>query len=464
MKNKFILAATTIAMMVFSSACNLLEVEKIPDLNNPTVESVLSSATRVQVRQLAVGLQAAMRAGYFDLTTMGGSIGRECIIFAKTDNRYYTELQGQVAIDPGGIMLPWHIATTSTRRRAEIFLRSAQNSPELTDEEKKACEGFAKTVQAYAMLNNLNMFKDVGIRIAFDDLLTEGDLLNPGPYVDYSAGLTYLKGLADQGAAALDAGGAAFPFPMASGWAGFNTPANMKKVNRAIAARIAMYQGDWAGMNTALSGSFLDAAGDIAVGPKFNYSTTANDAANPFFQPLDDANRPFVPQNSFVTDAEAGDTRVFGTSIREGGKAKIRQRTAVVTLGGFPEAAYEFQVVAANTAQYSIIRNEELILMSAEAKAQTNDLAGAEAALDKIRTSHGLAPLATAKPATVGNKDALIDEVLNQRRYSLVLEGCHRWFDMRRYNRLNQLPLDLPTHQVWTSFPKPQAEVDWDGQ
>jgi hypothetical protein len=441
-----------------------LEVEKIPDLNNPTVESVLTNATAVQIRQLGVGLQAAMRNGYYDMSWCGGSIGRECIVFNKTDNRYYTELQGQIAIDPGGIFYPWYISTTSTRRRAEILIRSAANSTALTAEEKKAAEGFAKTVQAFVMLNNLNMLKDVGVRTEFNDLLVEGDLLDPGAFVDYASGLTYIKKLADDGAAALDAGGAAFPFPLASGWAGFNTPATFKTFNRAVAARVAMYQGDWAGMNTALAASFLNVGGDITAGPKFNYSTTANDAVNPFFQPLEETNRPIVPQNAFVTDAEAGDTRVFGTSIREGGTAKIRQRTAVVTLGGYPEVAYEHQQYATNTASVSIIRNEELILMSAEAKAQTSDLAGAEAALDRIRTAHGLQPLATAKPATVGNKDALIDEVLNQRRYSLFMEGSHRWFDMRRYNKLSSLPLDLPTHQVWTSFPKPQAEVDWDNQ
>jgi starch-binding outer membrane protein, SusD/RagB family len=462
MKNKFILAST-VALLGLGS-CTLTEVDKIPDLNNPTVESVLTNASAAQIRQLGVGLQAAMRNGYFDISTMGGSVGRECIVFAKTDNRFYTELQGQIPIDPGGIFYPWHIATTSTRRRAEIFYLSANNSVELSAEQKKACEGFAKTAQAFVMLNNLNMFKDVGIRTEFNDLLLPGDLLNPGDYVDYAAGLTYIKRLVDEGNAALSAGGAAFPFPLASGWAGFNTPDSFKKFNRAIAARVAMYQSDWAGMNSALSNAYLDVAGDITVGPKFNFSTTANDVANPFFQPLDDANRPVVPQNAFVAEAEAGDTRVFGPSIREGGKSKVRLRLAVITLGGYPEIAYEFQQYPTNTSSVSIIRNEELILMSAEAKAQTGDLPGAEAALDKIRTSHGLQTLANAKPATIGNKDALIDEVLNQRRYSLFLEGCHRWFDMRRYNRLALLPLDLPTHKVWTSWPKPQAEVDWDAQ
>ena len=54
MKNikKFILglcAAGTIA------SCSLLEVDKIQDLNNPTIESVLENASLVQIGQLGRG-------------------------------------------------------------------------------------------------------------------------------------------------------------------------------------------------------------------------------------------------------------------------------------------------------------------------------------------------------------------------------------------------------------------------
>ncbi len=111
---------------------------------------------------------------------------------------------------------------------------------------------------------------------------------------------------------------------------------------------------------------------------------------------------------------------------------------------------------------YLILRNEKLILMLAEAKIQTGDLVGGAAALDTIRVKNGLALLATAKPTVAGNKDKLIYELLNQRRYSLFMEGANRWFDMRRYGKLASLPKDLATHNVFTNFPKPKAEVDWD--
>jgi hypothetical protein len=47
--------------------------------------------------------------------------------------------------------------------------------------------------------------------------------------------------------------------------------------------------------------------------------------------------------------------------------------------------------------------------------------------------------------------------MLKQRRYALYGEG-HRWIDMRRYNRLNTLPVDRTGDDVWTEFPKPATE------
>jgi starch-binding outer membrane protein, SusD/RagB family len=448
-------------LLVGANSCSLLEVDRVPEPNSPTVESILTNATAIQIQQLGVGVQAVMRNGLFDFYTLTAGVGREAIVFAKTDSRYYSDPQGNTKMDPSFFPTFYYNPFNQTRRRAELFYLAAAKSTALSAEQKSACKGFAKTVQAHIMLNCLNMQYSNGIRTSFGDLLSPGDLLKPGKLSDYAGGLAYVKTLADEGAAALDAGGAAFPFPMAKGWAGFNTPATMKKFNRAVAARIAMHQKDWTGMTTALNGSFLDLAGALKTGPKFNYATTSGDATNPLFQALDDANRPVAVQIKFVPEAEAGDTRVFGKSVREGGTAKIRKRTAGTTLGGFPVSEYELQNYVTNTSDIDIIRNEELILMAAEAAIQTGKLVDGEKALDIIRVAAGLKKLADAKPTVVGNKDNLINELLNQRRYSLFLEG-HRWFDVRRYGRLATLPKDIATHNVLEAFPSTQAEVDWD--
>jgi hypothetical protein len=79
-------------------------------------------------------------------------------------------------------------------------------------------------------------------------------------------------------------------------------------------------------------------------------------------------------------------------------------------------------------------------------------LADAVTAINKIRAAAGLLPY-----AGLVTQAALIDEMLKQRRYSLYGEG-HRWIDMRRYNRLNTLPIDRAGDDVWTQFPRPANE------
>lgn len=445
---------------VVNSSCTKTDYVENP--NAPTQESVLRDATRAQIGQLGIGVQSVMPAGIFSLRSWSGSIGREMVYFAQTESRYYRELQGEIPLDAAGIMYGWYLASNQSRRRAEIMMQSAQNTSALTDAEKAAAKGFAKTVQAYSMLDCLNMMGNNGIRTSFTDLSTEGDLLKPGCFKNYTESLTYLKGLVDEGLAALEqSGSTGFPFVMVSGWGDLGTVAGFKKFNRAVAARIAMYQKDWTGLETALNASFLDLDGDLQAGPEFMFSNVSGDATNPLWRSFDNTGTPMLVQAAFIPNAEAGDKRVFGTSMAEGGQSRIRARATASAPPEYPLMTHEVQMFATNTSPVKIIRNEELVLMYAEAKLQKDDLAGAVAALDIIREGNGLQKLAAAKPAVIGDKNKLIDELLHQRRYSLFMEG-HRWFDMRRYDRLNELPLDKPGHSVYTQFLIPKAESDWD--
>jgi len=82
----------------------------------------------------------------------------------------------------------------------------------------------------------------------------------------------------------------------------------------------------------------------------------------------------------------------------------------------------------------------------------------AVAYLNAIRAYAGL----TASSVTTASSNAAFeDELLKQRRFSLFAEG-HRWVDMRRYGRLDQLPRDLTTgtnaHFVARVMPIPQSE------
>jgi starch-binding outer membrane protein, SusD/RagB family len=452
-KNIFIIPL----LVVLFSACTVLEVEDMVDPNGLSLDAAINNPNQKIINQLGVGIQSVMRGGLTDFYRNTGTVGREVVYSASTDNRYFNELLGTEsanfngANDPNGIFNTYYSSYSQTRRRAEVFIKSAETATILSEAQKAGIRGFCKTVQGYVMLNMLNMQGKNGIRESFSDLSSPGDFLKPGKFGTYESGLVVIKKILDDGAAELDKAGTSFPFPMTLGWNGFSTPTDIKKVNRAFAARVAMFQKDWAGMSSALSQSFLNLTGNLSTGPVFTFSLTAGDATNDLFRPVNDAGAPYVVFNEHIRDAEAGDTRL----------SKVRQRAIVRQSGSFLSFTHEVSLYTNNTSSVSIIRNEELILMAAEARIQLGDLAGGVAALNVVRTASGLRPLADAKPAIVSNKDGLIDEVLNQRRYSLFFEG-HRWFDAKRYGKISILPLQTGTFKVFENFNRLDSEVQWD--
>jgi hypothetical protein len=458
----FIISCLCISISGCSKGGFLEVDDSIVDPNSVSVDVVLADPSRAQIIQLSKGLESSMRNGYNDFIASSAAVGREVISSRSTDNRYYTELLGTNvaqyggatagANDPAGIFNGYYTAFSATRRRAELLVLTANNATTITASEKKAVEGFARTIQAYVTLNLLNMQGKNGIRETFSDLNTPGDLLRPGPFGTYASGLVLVKKYADDGLAALNSA-TTFPFTLGAGFTGFNTVNTFKQFNRAVAARISMYQNDWAGVLTNLSGSFLDLTGNLSAGPKYVWSTAPNDFTNTLFVTADNNGLPNVVFNEFIAGVEAGDTRFTGAN------AKAQARTTPRSSGPFT-STHEVRMFASNVSQSAIIKNEELILMYAEAKVEMNSFAEAITAINTIRTTYGLAPY--TGPVT---KTALIDEVLKQRSFSLFFEG-HRWFDMRRRNMLAQLQpqgnIGTQRFVVFENMSRPDAEVQWD--
>src|SRR5207237_6480957 len=93
------------------------------------------------------------------------------------------------------------------------------------------------------------------------------------------------------------------------------------------------------------------------------------------------------------------------------------------------------------------------------AKLATGDKAGAIADLNIARVNSGGLPPSTLTAAS--SDDAVLTGILYEKRYSTLMEG-NRWVDMRRYNKLNLLPLDITSgankNFVAKVVPIPQAE------
>ncbi|PWU05036.1 MAG: RagB/SusD family nutrient uptake outer membrane protein, partial [Bacteroidetes bacterium] len=238
-----------------------------------------------------------------------------------------------------------------------------------------------------------------------------------------------------------DLNGADVSFPLTAGFTSFNDAAGLTKFNRALAARVDIYSGQWSTALNDLSESFFDINGNFNTGVYDVFGTGSGDQLNPAFFPQNQSGEVRLAHPTYATDIEANDDRI----------AKATLRNAPATSSGLTSDR-DVWVYTSSTAEVPLVRNEELILIYAEANIQTNSLPNAVTALNKIRTSHGLLPYSGA--VTV---DALTDEMLKQRRFSLFFEG-HRWIDMRRYDRLGQLPIDRPEDDVWNEFPLPNTE------
>jgi hypothetical protein len=171
------------------------------------------------------------------------------------------------------------------------------------------------------------------------------------------------------------------------------------------------------------------------------FGTGSGDQLNVAFFPPNQAGEVRLVHPSYMSDIAANDDRLGKTSVRDAPYSNTG-------LSGNRDV----WVYQSSTAPVAIIRNEELILIYAEANINGGSVPTAVAALNRIRTAHNLLPYAGSV-----SQPSLINELLNQRRYSLFFEG-HRWVDLRRYNKLNVLPIDRPGDDIWEAFPLPATE------
>ncbi|MFV9483801.1 RagB/SusD family nutrient uptake outer membrane protein [Christiangramia sp. ASW11-125] len=418
------------------------DVEEFSDLNNPEVDAFRDNLTRGDLQDLVGGVLYSMRVRlgtyYDDL----GVIGREYWRFSSSDPRFTADLLGKenAVLDNNTFYItnPWAARYRTVKNVNLIleFIEGQDVSAQFSDSEISATKGFLKTVKAYELLLNLNLTYQNGIRI---DVADENNL---GPFLGYDAALTAIRALLDEAAGDLQNGGDSYPFTLTSGFSGFSTPQSFLEANKAIAARVAAYQEDFPAVLDYLEDSFLTLdASMLDEGIYYNFSADQTDILNPLFFPVEATTAGArIVQPDFVTDAEDGDERLN----------KVAQRSEPLTFD-FLTGDYAVFRYTSNIDAIPIIRNEELILLYAEANIYQNPSEAVEA-LNLIRNSAGLDDYDGDTSET-----SLIDEMLMQRRYSLFAEG-HRWLDVRRYDRLDELPTDREGDDVFEQFPIPLTE------
>lgn len=429
----------------------------IGDLNNPSLEEFTNRPTVSAANSAATGLIIGHRAnvsvqnGY---VAQLGVIGREAYVFDPADPRAIDEMLGPV-MDPGGGAFGGNHWTTpyANIRNANTLLAALEKLSEMRPEDKEGVRGFAKTLMALDFLVVINTRDINGAPIAVD--LPLGQL---APIENKDAVFNHIAKLLDEADAHLSQAGSTFTFRLSTGFAGFDTPANFRKFNRAVKARVSVYMGKNEDALTALSQSFIAANVPADPGSKTAALASLNTGVYHVFRASsgDTDNgllaRTIYGHPALETDAEKGPDGVVDDRFT---RKVTKQATLATAAGGVLSTDLRFSMYPTADSPVPIIRNEELILLRAEANIALRNFGTAADDLNYIRTRSG------RLPDKALNQDNILDELLHQKRYSLLFEGGHRWIDLRRYNRLDSLPRNLsPDYAPHARFPIPFAETD----
>lgn len=441
-------AALALAL-IGAGACNY----DIANPNSPTVLGENPSAG--QVGAAARGILIATRQDVADWALDGAIWGREAYRIDAADPRFVQEMM-QGPLDPGSRAFGgdhW-LEPYSAIRSANSLLAVIGTASSLTAEQQSAVRGFARTLQAYNFSIILSSHTQDQIPI---DVGTDASG-PPAAFVTNAAAWDHVISLLDNAATELQ--GATFPFTLPAGFTGFDTPATFLQFNRALRARVAVYRGDYAGALTFLAQSFIDPAGPLDRGVYIDFGTGPGDVANPLAisaQTGENFGHPSLEtQAQLQTDGISRDRRYLTKLVKRPPRSGGTTNTTPVQLLTSDLGWVRYP---SPSSPVPVIRNEELILLRAEANIGLNAVGAAVPDIDLVRTtSGGLPPY-----AGVVDQPSLLAELLYNKRYSLMYEGGHSWVDFRRYNLTSLLTAfdraGPPPDVIFPTLPIPTAEL-----
>jgi starch-binding outer membrane protein, SusD/RagB family len=447
--------ATLIAGVALMGACR--DSTAVPDFNNPSLQDLTGKPlTRLTLQNIVTGYHDAQRASLGVLPAsyiiFGEVLARDAYRTDASESRYVNEfLNGTPdpsAFSGGG---NW-TAFMRDIRAANTILAVLPSAPaaEITATEVTATRGMVQTMKAIDYYKALEYRDTLGVPIDLDHPL--GDPL--AALICKPKVLAYVSALLDSGYTNLLAGGASFPSVLPPGFAGFNTPATFALFNRGWKGKVELYRAldhttptgatGFTAAVAAINASYVNTtdASKIGQGVYFTFSTISGDTPNQ----LVDGNLHLNPQ---ISDSlQAGDLR--GAKIAELGKTFAIQGLT-----------YHANFVVTQTQPIAYLKNEELILLRAQAEVGLGDLASALADVNFVRAaSGGLAPL-----GAFASSSTALDAILREKRYSLLFEGPQRWVDLRAYGRMNNtfFQKELKGDVFLKALPIPQNEADQRG-
>jgi len=459
------------AGLVVLAGCNF----DILNTNQPTLGDYLGNPTRDKLTAQATGLMSSARTGMESFIWRVGSMGREGINLSGNNQPDYAEpffgpVQGGGSF--GG--LQW-LDRYQSIRTANIYLQALANNvnlsgPDLlTNAERAASRGLANTYKALAFLYVVETRAQLGAPVDVDRTVEQGT----APWVTEDSVYGYIHGLLDSARADLTAADTThFPFPIPPGVGAFATPADFIKFNRALAAKANVLRATalngchgtpancYAAALTDLGQSFLSTTpADFQSGALLDFSTNGGDQTNGLSEPLNGPTYFALASDTTDAQTQAGGAKDQRVRDKIAPKEGAPQTLGGISIPGTLKFTIYFSSGAADAGHpIPIIKDEELLLLRAEAEWFTGAKALALVDLNNVRQNSGLLPPSTL---TIASTDAeFITGLLYERRYSLLWEQGTRWIDARRFSLLATIPAAVTNGNVPEVMPVPAPECD----
>ena len=461
--------AAGLSAMLYVAGCSSFFDVKNTNLAN--IEDLVGNPTRTKLSAAASGVFSSARTGIQSYIWRLGSMGREGINLSGNNQPDYQEPYFGPLRSTGFGGAQWTDRYQNIRN-INVYLQALErvSTAEVADPEKAAGRGMANTMKALAFLYVILTRDTLGAPVDVDRPITDP----PAPFVSRDSVYGHIVGLLDSAQADLNraaTAGAAFPFPIPPGLAGFATPATFVRFNRALAGKAEVLRASASGCGspcydralTGLAASFLvlDSTA-FQDGAYFDFSTAPGDVTNGLSEPLNGVTFYAHPSDSLDAELQPGgapDQRLLDKVVaaedtqRLGGIGEIpgAQKFTVFFTGGKADPNHAI----------AIIRNEELILLRAEAEwfATAPNKAQAVGDINFVRQHSGR--LAPTTVTVISPDSDFVKELLYNRRYSLLWEQGSRWIDARRFNRMGDIPATPPTGgSVPQAMPLPKAECD----
>jgi hypothetical protein len=160
---------------------------------------------------------------------------------------------------------------------------------------------------------------------------------------------------------------------------------------------------------------------------------------------------PLYLSDNVVNSFEVGDNR----------KIEWVNKVVVGGITYYYPYKYKSALAGAPVTEYlMVLRLAEQYLIRAEARALQGNLPGAVSDLNIIRRRAGLSELVSTNQADI------LSAIMQERKVELFTEWGHRWFDLKRTNKIDSLMNVVAAQKgiIWNSnwalYPIPQYEVD----